>query len=161
MGGFKLGHIGKIGYGGIGGLSMGKIGGIGYGDIGGLYSGSLLGAANPNAQDDEPTNVGQPDNVNPNDAPLQSQYGGGYPQSAPAYDGPPTLPNGYEPPRHVPAYSSSSNQYPPSYDASYQQQYGPSSSSYGSYSTGQNYPTPPQTYPQAYPHHSYAAPPQY
>lgn len=51
IGGAKLGHIGKFRYGRIGGIKMGRILGIPYGEIGGLHSKSILGAANPNAEE--------------------------------------------------------------------------------------------------------------
>lgn len=52
MGGVKLGHVGGLKYGSIGGVKAGRIGGLKYGSIGKIYGHSLLGAANPNAEED-------------------------------------------------------------------------------------------------------------
>lgn len=167
VGGFKLGHFGNLGYGGIGGLSLGKIGGIGYGDIGGLYGGSLLGAPNPNAQDgDEPSN-GPTDMVNPNDMHQQPQLGS-YPENNAAYvaSQQPSQHSYDAPPQH-PEYAAAPYQPQPSY--SHQPQYDSPAPVYDappiypSYSGGQqDYAPSQQSYPQpsAYPQH-YHVPPQY
>jgi len=49
----NLGNLGPLGYGGIGGMRMGSIGPLHYGHIGGIHADSFLGAANPNAEEDE------------------------------------------------------------------------------------------------------------
>lgn len=69
LGGAKLGHIGKFKYGSIGGIKAGRIGGLHYGSIGKLYGHSLLGAANPNAEE------GGSDMGSPADAGSHSEHG--------------------------------------------------------------------------------------